>query len=136
MIVKETKIRVRYGETDQMKVVYHGTYPQYFEVGRVEALRELGSSYNNMEKEGTILPVVSLEMQFLKSAVYDDVLTVRSTIKEKPSSKLTFYNEILNENGDLLVTGKVILVFVNINTRRPCRPPSAFMEIINPFFDS
>lgn len=136
MFIKETTIRVRYGETDQMQVVYHGNYPQYFEVGRVEALRTLGTSYKQMEEEGIMLPVLKMEMKFLKPAVYDDLLTIKSIIKELPSARLTFFNEIYNEVGDLLTEAKVELVFIKRETGRPCKAPRSFINTLSPFFSS
>ena len=86
----ETKIRVRYGETDQMSFVYYGVYAQYYEVGRVELLRLLNISYKALEELGFSLPVVNLKISYKKPAFYDDLLTVRTTIKEMPSAKLLF----------------------------------------------
>ena len=109
----ETKLRVRYGETDQMRYAYYGIYAQYFEVGRVELLRSLGVSYKEIEEMGYALPVVSFNVKYKKPAYYDDELTIKTTIKELPSTKITFYYETFNENKDLLNIAEVVLVFVN-----------------------
>ena len=114
----ETKIRVRYGETDQMSFVYYGVYAQYYEVGRVELLRSLGLSYKEIEAMGFALPVVSMNINYKKPAFYDDKLTIRTTIKELPSAKITFHYETLNEKGELLNVGEVILVFINKKTSK------------------
>jgi acyl-CoA thioester hydrolase len=78
----DVTVRVRYAETDQMGVVYHGNYAQYFEIGRVEWLRNLGVSYKQMEEMGVMLPVVSLTMNYKKSARYDELITVRTIFKK------------------------------------------------------
>jgi acyl-CoA thioester hydrolase len=128
----EIKIRVRYAETDQMGVVYHGNYAQYFEMGRVEWLRNLGLSYSVMEKQGVMLPVVSLSMNYKKPARYDDLLTVRTIFKKQESVKIEFDYEIYNEDGKLLTTGNSVLVFVDMKTGRPVVPPEYVKEKIGP----
>jgi acyl-CoA thioester hydrolase len=126
----ETKIRVRYGETDQMSFVYYGVYAQYYEVGRVELLRSLGLSYKEIEAMGFALPVVNMNIKYKKPAFYDDELTIRTTIKEFPSAKITFHYETLNEKGELLNVGEVILVFINKKTGKPCFAPEVIMNKI------
>jgi acyl-CoA thioester hydrolase len=132
MIFHEFRVRVRYAETDQMGVVYHGNYAQYFEMGRVEWLRNLGVSYKSMEEEGIMLPVVSLTMNYKKPARYDDLLTVRTIFKKQESVKIEFDYEILNEAGELLTTGNSILVFVNMKTGRPTTPPEYINDKLKP----
>ena len=124
----ETKIRVRYGETDQMSFVYYGVYAQYYEVGRVELLRSLGVTYKELEEMGFALPVVNLNINYKKPAYYDDELTIRTTIKEVPSAKITFYYEMLNANNELLNIGEVVLVFVNKETGKPCFAPEIVLN--------
>lgn len=119
----DVQLRVRYGETDQMGVVYHGNYAQYFEVGRVEWLRNLGVSYKNMEETGVMLPVVSLTMNYKKPAKYDELITVRTIFKKLTSVKIEFDYELYNEQMELLTTGNSILVFVDIKTGRPTQAP-------------
>jgi acyl-CoA thioester hydrolase len=116
-------IRVRYAETDQMGVVYHGKYAEYFEMGRVEWLRNLGVSYAEMEKQGVMLPVVSLTMNYKKPARYDDLLTVKTMLKKQEGVKIEFDYEIYNEKHELLTTGYSMLVFVDMKTGRPTSPP-------------
>jgi acyl-CoA thioester hydrolase len=126
----KTKLRVRYGETDQMSFVYYGVYAQYYEVGRVELLRSLGVSYKEIEAMGFALPVVNLNINYKKPALYDDELTIKTTIKAIPSAKIVFNYETFNENGDLLNTGEVVLVFVNKETGKPCFAPEIIMKKI------
>lgn len=123
-------VRVRYAETDQMGVVYHGNYAQYFEIGRVEWLRNLGISYKKMEDLGVMLPVVSLTMNYKKSAYYDDDLTIRTIFKKMTSVKIEFDYELYNQNGDLLTTGNSVLVFVNMETGRPMAAPQYVVDKI------
>ena len=129
------QVRVRYAETDQMGVVYHGNYAQYFEMGRVEWLRNLGVSYKWMEENGVMLPVVSLTMNYKKPARYDDLLTVKTILKSQTSVKIEFDYEIYNEDNELLTTGYSMLVFVDMKTGRPILPPSYVSEKINSFLE-
>ncbi len=127
----EIKVRVRYAETDQMGVVYHGNYAEYFEMGRVEWLRNLGLSYAFMEQNGIMLPVVSLTINYKKPARYDDLLTVRTILKKQESVRIEFDYEIYSESGELLTTGYSMLVFVDMKTGRPVLPPDYVLEKIN-----
>lgn len=128
-------VRVRYAETDQMGVVYHGNYAQYLEIGRVEWLRNLGVSYKKMEELGVMLPVVSLTMNYKKSAKYDELLTIRTILKKLTSVKIEFDYELYNEQGDLLTTGNSILVFINMKTGRPMAAPDYVVEKISKLED-
>ncbi len=126
----EIKIRVRYSETDQMGVVYHGNYAQYFEMGRVEWLRNMGISYRWMEDNGIMLPVVSLTMNYKKPARYDDLLTIKTKMLKLSSVKIEFDYEITNENNELLTTGYSVLVFVDMKTGRPTAPPKYILDLL------
>lgn len=135
MYTSEIEIRVRYAETDQMDVVYYGNYAQYFEVGRVEAIRQLGLSYKNMEAGGIILPVVEFTAKYLRPAHYDDLLTVRSTIREMPvDHRLAFHQEVYNEQGRLLTVGKVLLYFLKKDTKEKTKIPDYLTEKLAPYF--
>lgn len=135
MIRAETKIRVRYGETDQMGYAYYGVYAQYYEVGRVEAMRLLGFSYKEVEARGILLPVVDYSIQYKKPAFYDDELTVVTSLKQRPAGlRLPFEYECYNSAGELLNTGKVTLVCVDKTTSRPCALPAWFSDAFAPFF--
>jgi acyl-CoA thioester hydrolase len=127
----QTQFRVRYSETDQMRVVYHGNYAQYFEVGRVEWLRNKGVSYKWMEENGIMLPVVSLTMNYKKPARYDELLTLKTILKKQTNIKIEFDYELYNEAGELLTTGNSILVFVDMKTGRPSAPPTYIFELLN-----
>lgn len=135
MYTSETQIRVRYSETDQMNVVYYGNYAQYFEVGRVEAMRSLGLSYKELEATGIIMPVVEFKARFLRPARYDDLLTVRTTVKEWPTAHhITFLQEVYNEKGKLLTSGYVVNYFVVAVTMEKTNVPGEMQERLKPFF--
>lgn len=131
MNFNEISFRVRYAETDQMGIVYYGNYAQYLEMGRVEWLRELGISYKDMEKNGVMLPVVSLQLFYKKPALYDDLITVRTILKRTPNVKIEFDYEIYNEARELLVEANVVLVFMDIKKNRPIKCPKIILDKIN-----
>lgn len=126
----EINVRVRYSETDQMGVVYHGNYAQYFEMGRVEWLRNIGVSYKWMEEKGIMLPVVSLNINYKKPARYDDLLIVKTIFKKQESVKIEFDYEIRNEKDELLTIANSTLVFVDMKTGRPVLPPEYILELL------
>ena len=130
MNFNKISFRVRYAETDQMGVVYHGNYVQYLEVGRVEWLRVLGVSYKELEKKGVILPVTSLRIDFKKSALYDDLITVETRLKKMPLVKIEFDYKIYNENLEILVDANTVLAFLDAKTKRPIKCPEDILEKI------
>jgi acyl-CoA thioester hydrolase len=134
MYVSETSIRVRYGETDQMGYVYYGFYAMYYEVARVESLRQLGLTYKELEEMGVMMPVLENHSTYLAPARYDDLLRVVTTLREKPGVKIRFEYEIFNESNILLHRGETLLVFVDKLTNRPRRPPQAMLDVLAPFF--
>jgi acyl-CoA thioester hydrolase len=123
-------VRVRYAETDQMGVVHHGNYPTFLEEARTAWLREMGISYKKMEASGIGLPITSVSIKYKKSALYDDVLTIKTTLNKIPSVRLEFDYEIYNEAQELLVTAKTELVFINMETKRPVKAPDYFLEVL------
>lgn len=127
-------MRVRYAETDRMGYVYYGTYAQYFEVGRVEALRSLGMSYRRMEEEGVMLPVHDLSVKYHRPAFYDDELTVRTVIPDLPAVRIKFAYEVRNAASELITEAATTLVFIDRATGRPCRAPAELMERLAPYF--
>jgi acyl-CoA thioester hydrolase len=131
MKIDKIQIRVRYGETDQMGVVHHGNYALYLEMGRIEWLRKLGISYKSMEENGVMLPVVSLSINYKKSAVYDDVINVKTQLKNVPTARIEFEYEITNEKGDVLTTAHTTLVFIDMKTNRPIKAPQYILDAIN-----
>ena len=128
MKCNEILVRIRYGETDQMGVVHHGNYALYLEMGRTEWLREFGISYSEMEKTGIMLPVISMALNFKKSAVYDDLIKVKTKLKKTPSVKIEFEYEILNESDEILVEANTVLAFINMKTKRPMPCPDFLLK--------
>ncbi|WP_418513360.1 acyl-CoA thioesterase [Corallibacter sp.] len=127
-VFDEIPIRIRYGETDQMGVVHHGNYALYLEIGRTEWLRKKGISYKSMEDNGVMLPVISMNVNFKKSILYDDVITVRTQLKRAPSVKIEFNYEIRSETGIVLATANTVLAFVDMKTKRPIKCPEYILE--------
>lgn len=134
MYTTEIKIRVRYGETDRMGYVYYGNYAEYFEVARVEALRNLGFSYRKLEDEGIMLPVLNYAVKYLKPAYYDDELTIKVTIPEIPMARIRFDYEIYNEKDELITVADTTLVFIDRTLNKPCPAPDDFTKALKKFF--
>jgi len=124
--------RVRYGETDQMGYVYYGNYAQYFEMGRVEWLRNLGISYKQMEDSGIMLPVLNLNVDYLKPAKYDDLLTLKTSLAKTPSVRIAFNFKLYNEANELLTKGHTSLVFIDMARNRPTKAPDSFLNKLKP----
>lgn len=136
MITQEIKIRTRYSETDAMGVIYHANYINYYEVARTAMVKEIGNySYKQMEIEGIMMPVIEAHCRYIGPAYYDEEITIRTTVKELPTAKITFNHEVFNEKGTLVNTGYVVLAFMNTTTRRPCRPPETLMNLMRPYFE-
>jgi len=135
MYESSVKLRVRYGETDQMGYVYYGQYASYYEVARVESLRNLGFAYKKLEEQGIMLPVLENNTRFLAPATYDELLDIHAKIVTRPGVRLIFEYEIYNEKGELINTGNTVLVFVDKTTGKPCRPPQNMLDLLNPYFE-
>jgi len=134
MYTASTQVRVRYAETDQMSYVYYGNYAMYYEVGRVEALRQLGFQYKRLEDHGIMMPVLDLQCKFLFPAKYDELLSVKVIVPELPKVKMYFEYEVTNEQGKLVNEGKTTLVFLNMETNRPCRAPQELLDVLCIYF--
>ena len=135
MFSYDFQVRVRYADTDQMGYVYYGKYASFYEIGRVEALRSLGFSYRKLEEEeGIMMPVLDCYSKFIAPAYYDELLTVRTMVKEIPKVRIFFEYEILNEAEKLINTGKTTLAFIGKESLRPCRVPKSVIEVLVPFF--
>ena len=130
----DTKIRVRYGETDKMGYSYYGNYPLYYEVGRTELLRSLGYSYRLLEESGILMPVLNLNVNYFIPSYYDDEITVRTIIHEIPTVRIRFVYEIFNTDGKLINKGETTLAFINAETRKPVRAPKEILDCLQPYF--
>jgi len=135
MFITETHIRVRYAETDQMDVVYYGNYAQYFEVARAESIRNLGFTYKEMEAAGIIMPVVEMQTKFLRPAHYDDLLTIKTILRELPTDhRIRFEHEVYNQEKKLLTLAKVVLYFVKIGSFERTAMPGRLHELLSSFY--
>lgn len=135
MFSTDTRVRVRYAETDQMGVVYHANFFLYFESARAESIRQLGFTYADMEKMGVIMPVVDVHCRYLRPAKYDDLLTVKTMLKELPvHHKIEFHHEVYNEQNELLAIGKIILYFMEANSMKKTTMPDQLVEKLQTYF--
>jgi acyl-CoA thioester hydrolase len=134
MFEHTTKIRVRYGETDQMGYMYYGNYAEFYEVGRVEMLRSMGLTYSGMEASGIMMPVLEMKCKYLKPALYDEEITVKVIMDKMPGVKIHFRYEFFNEKEELIHLAETLLVFVNMANNRPCLPAPDFLDKLKPFF--
>lgn len=137
MYTSDTQIRVRYGETDQMGYLYYGYYALYYEQGRAEAIRQLGFTYKELEEQGVMMPVVEMNAKYFRPALYDDLITVKTSLKvlDKESPQVQFHSDLYNESGKLLNSGVVTLVFFDPTTRRKIPMPDILFEKLAPYFN-
>jgi acyl-CoA thioester hydrolase len=117
-----------------MGFVYYGNYASYYEAGRVEALRNLGLSYKKLEENGIIMPVLNVQSQFLQPAKYDELICLKTMIREMPKVKIQFFYEIQNEEGRTIHTGETTLAFLKKDSLRPCRCPEEIVKVLTPYF--
>lgn len=134
MYKHDIQLRVRYAETDQMGYVYHGVYATYYEVARVETLRHLGVAYRELEEKGTLLPVVDLQIKYLKPATYDEQLRIETTIVEAPTVTLKFKYRCYNDAGEKINEATTTLAFIDKATQRPTRPSMELIDLLAPYF--
>ena len=131
----ETKIRVRYKDTDQMGIMHHSNYIVMYEMARTEWLREMGLTYAEIERRGIMSPIIEVQSRYLYPAFYDELLTIKVFIEEMPSARLIIGSEIYNEQGKLINTGRVTLGFMHADTRRPCRTPEWFVAALEGYIN-
>lgn len=130
-----TMVRVRYGETDKMGFLYYGNYAQYYEVGRVEMIRNLGISYKDLENMGILMPVLEMHVQFVRPAYYDDVIQIKTILKQLPvGSDIIFHAELRNDQDKLLNTSEIKLAFVDSSRMKKTGMPAILAEKLKPFF--
>lgn len=129
-ISKTTKYRVLYADTDMMGVVYYGNYGRLFEMGRTEMIREMGMPYIELEHQGIVMPVYSVESKYRNVINYDELITIETTVKKVPSARMEFFHKIYNEAGSLAHEAKVVLVFLDMETRRPVRAPEKLVKLL------
>ena len=136
MFTSETQIRIHYALTDQMGIVYHGHYAQFYEIGRTEAIRQIGYTYKDIEAMGIIMPVVDIHSRFLRPAKYDDLIIVKTTLRDLPANhKVIFHAEIYNQHGELLNTGDVTLYFMQADGMKRCNMPELLRDKVIKYFE-
>lgn len=127
--------RVRYAETDQMGYLYYGNYATYYEIGRVEMLRSLGLTYKAMEEEqGILMPVMNLEIRFIRPGKYDELLTIETSLRDLPGRDIIFHMRIFNEQDELMNGGKVRLCFVDQQSNQRVNAPDYLVDVLKPYF--
>ena len=132
----ESQVRVRYADTDQMHVVYHAKYIEYFESGRTESIRSLGISYKELEEMGIYMPVVRVQCDFIRPGRYDDLLTIKTLLKEIPTDhRIEFLQEAYNESGKLICKASILLYFMDAATNNKTTMPKPLIDKLKPFFD-
>ncbi|MFC2094104.1 acyl-CoA thioesterase [Bacteroidota bacterium] len=137
MLIHKTQLRVRYADTDQMQFVYNGKYIEYFEVGRTEMIRERNLTYKTIEQSGYLMPVHSVFIKYKSPAYYDELLEVETRVEKLPELKVHLDHTIRNAARDVIICeGYVELVFINNDTKKVCRPPDIFMNVLKPFFET
>ena len=134
MFEHTTKLRVRYGETDQMGYMYYGNYAEFYEVGRVEMLRSLGMTYSGMESSGIMMPVLEMKCKYIRPALYDEEISVKVIMDKMPGIRIHFKYELYNPDGELINIGETLLVFVNMETNRACMRQQEVLDKLKPFF--
>jgi acyl-CoA thioester hydrolase len=132
MITSRAYVSVRYAETDMMGVVYHGSYLPWLEIGRTQLLKDHGVPYRTLEADGFFLPVVEVNLRYLRPAKYDDEVVVTTLLKEKPSLRIRMEYE-LHRGAELIATATSVHVFID-RSGKPVRPPAAFVSIMDRVF--
>ncbi len=136
MIRHHTQIRVRYADTDQMKMVYYGKYFEYFEQARSELLRSIGLPYSEVEKRGIYLPVIEAFARYKRSAQYDDLITVESIVEELPVARIRINYKIYGEtDNEPMIEGYTVHSFLNSETGKPTRAPAQFLQVLQEAFE-
>jgi len=130
-----TQVRVRYGETDQMGYVYYGRYAEFCEVGRVEAMRALGVTYKELEEDGIMMPVMSFTAKYIRPAFYDNLLTIKTQIRELPEESITFHSDIYNEDNKLINASVVKLCFIDIKEKKRVKVPQPIVDQLITYFE-
>lgn len=130
-VTARTQYRVRYSDVDQMGVVYYGNYGMFYEIGRSEMVREMGFPYIEMENRGIVMPVYSVESRYRNTLSYDELVTIETTVKEIPTAKMTFHHRIFNEDGTLAHEATVVLVFMDMQTKKLVRAPKVLLELFS-----
>ncbi len=137
MLSHEFQVRVRYADTDQMGMVYYGNYARYYEIGRVELMRKIGLRYSDFEtKLGVIMPVTAMRIRYLRPALYDEMITIKTSLRKLPERDFHFYTEIFDSNQKLLNASDVTLCFLDAKTRKRIATPELLMDAMKEHWPS
>jgi len=135
MFQDKTTYRVRYADVDQMEYMYYGHYARLYEIGRAEMVRKIGFPYKELEsKHKIMMPVIHMECRYLRPAKYDDLITIKSELKEIPTKLICFHHEIINEENELLNKGLVKLFFIDIKTQKRISTPQMIINKLEAYF--
>lgn len=134
MFEETIQLRVRYHDCDPLGIVYHGHYAKFFETGRTEAMRKHGFSYKQLEEHGFAMPVVEMNIKYLRPARYDELMNIKTIIKDWPEKNIVFISEIYNQQHKLLTQSETTFVFVKKSTLRRCPVPEIVKEHLSTFF--
>jgi len=130
MITSEDKIQIRYDEVDKMGYVYHGNYAKFYHIGRTELMRKIGFSDKKLEAKNILLPVIEMNIKYLKPVFYDDVITIKTSLQNIPASRMRFKHEVFNANNEVINQAESTVVFVDMHTRKPMKAPNFIVEKI------
>jgi len=135
MITAENSIQIRYDEVDKMGYVYHGNYAKYYHISRTEMMRGIGLSDKDLEKFNIIMPIIELNVKYLKPVYYDDIISIRTSLRQLPDTRMRFDHEVRNANNELINTANSTVVFVDIVNRLPIRAPQFFVDKLKSYFE-
>lgn len=135
MIYHDTQIRILYKHTDQMGIVHHSNYINFFEAARTELMRKIGLTYAEVERRGIMMPILDVHIKYRQPARYDEVITVRASVGQMPMARIDFDYEVLGEDGRMIATGTTTLGFIDSTTRRPQRAPQWLTEVLSPYVE-
>ncbi len=134
MITTENKIEIRYDEVDKMGYVYHGNYAKYYHISRTVLMNQIGICDRELEKQNIILPIIKMNIRYLKPVFYGDIITVRTSLKELPEIRMQFYHEVLNQNSEIINKAESTLIFVDSKSRKPIRIPENVFNKLQSYF--
>ena len=135
MITSVNEVQIRYDEVDKMGYVYHGNYAKYYHISRTELFRKLGFSDKKLEEMNIIMPIIELNIRYIKPIYYDDIITITTFLKQIPSTRMKFYHEVRNSDDELINEANSTAVFVDMETRVPMRVPEFMVNKIKTYFE-
>jgi len=135
-VSSETKIQIRYDEVDKMGYVYHGNYAKYYHISRTELLRQIGICDKELENNNILLPVIEMRIKYIKPIFYDDIIIIKTFLHNIPTNRMIFHHEVRNHNNEVINQADSTVAFVNINTRKPMKPPRLIVNKIKSYIET